>query len=159
MTVGTHDQGFERLVKEMDAIAGELEEEVVIQTGNTAYETKNVRQIKFVDRKGMEELNARARIVIAHAGAGSIIFALKQKKPLILVPRLKKFGEHVNDHQLELARELENEGRALCVSDIRELRERIMMAGTFQPRTHARAPMLDVIREYLRELDEARMEK
>ncbi|MHC1578885.1 MAG: glycosyltransferase, partial [Dehalococcoidia bacterium] len=99
---------FERLVREMDRIAGELDEEVVMQIGSTDYEPKNCQYFKFMAADEMEKLYARARVVVCHAGIGSILTVLKYSKPLILVPRMKRYGEHIDDHQLEIAREMES---------------------------------------------------
>ena len=65
----------------------------------------------------MEDLTSKARVVIAHAAAGASLLALKHKKKLILVPRLKKYKEHYNDHQLQIAKALQDSGRAIWVEE------------------------------------------
>jgi UDP-N-acetylglucosamine transferase subunit ALG13 len=149
VTVGTHNQSFERLVKKADEIAGKIGEKMIIQTGHTKYKPKNAESFDFASREKMEQLNKEARIVISHGGAGSIIFALQFRKPLIVVPRLKKFDEHVNDHQLELAKELEREGRIIGVYDIEELEKAIASAEKLPPREYEEPPMVKLIRDYL----------
>jgi beta-1,4-N-acetylglucosaminyltransferase len=103
-------RAFERLVQEMDRIAGELDEEIVMQLGSTDYEPKNCEYFKFMPRKDIEECYAGARVVVCHAGSGSILNALAHNKPLVLVPRLQRYGEVFDDHQLEIAREMQSRG-------------------------------------------------
>ncbi len=123
VTVGTHTQGFERLIKAMDELvgSGKIKENVVMQIGNTKYEPKNCEYFRFESFKKILELNRSARVIITHAGAGCIITALQFGKTLIIVPRYKKFGEHVNDHQCDLASALDKERKAINVSDISSL--------------------------------------
>lgn len=115
--------GFERLVKEMDEIAGRIYEDVIIQIGKTTYEPKNAEYFRFTSNEEIDRLYENARVVVCHAGVGSILTALEHGKSVIAVPRGKKYGEHVDDHQLEIARELEKEGRITVVHDIGELED------------------------------------
>lgn len=122
VTVGTHYLGFERLIKEMDDVASKIDEKVVAQIGSTKYKPKNMSYFTFVeDEKRIVDLYKKARVVISHAGAGSILRALSHQKPLIVVPRLKKFNEHIDDHQLELAEVLKKEGKAVVVYDVKDV--------------------------------------
>ncbi len=92
-----------------------------IQIGNATYEPKNCEYYRFVGADKFEELYKTADTIICHAGAGSIINALKNNKHLVIVPRMKKFKEHTDDHQLDLAEAMENGGKAVCVRDINDL--------------------------------------
>lgn len=113
--------GFDRLIKEMDEIAGRMDEEVIMQIGETTYEPKNARYFRFASKEEMDGLYDDARVVVCHAGVGSILTALERGKPIIAVPRRKKYGEHVDDHQLDIAGEMEKEGRITVVCDVGEL--------------------------------------
>lgn len=113
-------RAFERLIREMDRIAGKVDEKVVMQIGSTNYEAKNCDYFRFMSVNEIEELYAGARVVVCHAGIGSILTAVKYNKPLILVPRMKRYGEHIDDHQLEIAREMESLG-VTVVYDISNL--------------------------------------
>lgn len=152
VTVGTHNQSFERLVKKADEIAGRISERVVIQIGHTKYKPRNAEFFDLASREKMEQLNKEARVVISHGGAGSIIFALQFRKPLIVVPRLKKFNEHVNDHQLELAKQLEREGKLITVYYIEELEKAIASAEKLLPKEYEEPPMVKIISDYLIEV-------
>ena len=124
MTVGSHYQGFERLIKKMDEIAGRIDEEVIMQIGHTDYKPVNARYFDFLESfEEIERLNREVRVVVSHAGAGSILTALEQQSPVIVVPRLKKFGEHMDDHQLEIAEAMSENQRVKAVYDVNELEE------------------------------------
>jgi UDP-N-acetylglucosamine transferase subunit ALG13 len=152
VTVGTHTHPFNRLLRELDHLvkAGRLKESVIAQIGYSTYRPRHLRYFSFSHFRQIKKCYQNASIIISHAGAGCIIMALRYRKPLILVPRLKKFGEHVNDHQVQLAHELEREGAALAVYDIRHLLKAIKQAKHFKPSiTSSRASAINIIKRYL----------
>lgn len=106
VTVGTHEQPFDRLVSKIDELKrdGVIQEEVVIQTGFSTYEPKYCQWSKLIPYADMVKNVADARIVITHGGPASFIMPLQVGKVPVVVPRKKQFGEHVNDHQVEFAR-------------------------------------------------------
>ncbi len=114
-TVGTHDRGFERLVTAVDELAVEVDEAIVIQYGSAEYEPRHTGGFRWTDAAHLEQLARDARVIVSHAAAGSILMALRQNKPLVLVPRLAAFGEAIDDHQRQLARALAADGRATVV--------------------------------------------
>lgn len=114
-----HSQNFDRLIKKMDEIAGKINEEVIIQIGSSKYKPKNAKYFDFTENfENIIELNKKARIVVCHGGAGTIITALNEGKPVIAVPRMKKYKEHINDHQLELVDALSKNNKILAVHNI-----------------------------------------
>jgi beta-1,4-N-acetylglucosaminyltransferase len=117
VTVGTHHQNFERLIRAMDEVAAELTEPVIIQIGHSTYTPHHAEHFEFTSGSQMEQLTCAARIVVAHAAAGTVIIALRQGKPLIVVPRLQRYGEVVDDHQLQLAAALAATGQAINVTE------------------------------------------
>ncbi len=153
VTVGTHNQDFGRLVEKVDEIAPKIDDEIIVQRGHTKHIPQNTKHFDFASREEMEKMNSEADIVVTHAGAGSIIFALSSRKPTILVPRLKKFGEHIDDHQLELTKVLEDEGKVIAVYDIDGLESALRSAREFKSLRRERPIMIDTIREYLRGLE------
>lgn len=106
VTVGTHEQPFNRLIKKIDELKGEglIQEEVILQTGFSTYEPKHCKWQKLYAYQEMLELVSAARIVITHGGPSSFIMPLQVGKVPIVVPRKKEFGEHVNDHQVEFVK-------------------------------------------------------
>lgn len=123
VTVGTSSWDFTRLIKEMDQISEEIDEEVIMQIGSNKYEPKNSKFFKITSEKEIEELYENARIIVAHAGIGAIISARRHNKPIIIVPRRKDFKEHFDDHQIDTARELEKEGIVKVIWDLMELKK------------------------------------
>jgi len=132
-TVGTHPQSFDRLFRELNVLKAKgLEDEIVAQIGNTEFKPTKFEFKEFMDEDEYRKHFSNADIIITHGGAGTIIKALKENKALIIVPRLVKFNEHTNDHQLDLAIALEKEGKALAVDRIEELKDAIKEARNFK---------------------------
>lgn len=122
VTVGTHEQQFNRLIEYIDQWAKNSEEEVVIQTGFSTYVPQKARSSKFFSYKEMNEYIAEARLVITHGGPSSFIAPLQIGKIPIVVPRKKEFGEHVNDHQVEFCRIVAQRNRnIILLEDINKL--------------------------------------
>lgn len=108
VTVGTHEQPFNRLIKAVDDLVadGTITEEVIIQRGYSTYEPKHCKYYDLLPWDEMQKYNKEARIVITHGGPASFIDVLALGKTPIVVPRQAKYNEHVNDHQLEFAKQL-----------------------------------------------------
>lgn len=128
VTVGTHEQQFNRLIKEVDSLKeqGKIKEDVVIQTGYSTYEPKYCQHQKIFPYEEMQRYIAEASIVITHGGPSSFIAPLQIKKIPVVVPRQRKFDEHVNDHQVEFVKEVsERFGNIIPVYEIGTLEETI----------------------------------
>lgn len=131
VTVGTHPQGFDRLVQAMDELAEQLDELVVIQFGSSAYRLRYAQGFAFETSQRMHELTNEARLVVTHAAAGAIILCMHARKTFVVVPRLKQFCEIIDDHQIQLASALEAQGRTKVVMDptMKTLRAALDHAG------------------------------
>lgn len=103
VTVGTHEQPFNRLVQCVDELVRDkiINEEVVIQTGYCTYEPQYCKWSKLLSYNEMKKKVLDARIVITHGGPASFIMPLQEGKIPIVIPRQKKYGEHVNNHQVD----------------------------------------------------------
>ena len=126
VTVGTHEQQFDRLVSCVDALieAGRIKEEVVIQIGFSNYEPKFCRWSKLLPHKEVRELVQNARVVITHGGPASFMMPLLEGKIPVVVPRQSRFDEHVNDHQVHFCREVANRQKnIILVEDLSKLAE------------------------------------
>ena len=126
VTVGTHEQPFNRLLEKIDELKknGIIQEKVIMQTGFSTYEPKYCEWSKLLPYQDMVQNVADARIVITHGGPASFIMPLQVGKIPIVVPRQKKFEEHVNDHQVEFARNVaERMGNIIVIEDIEKLQE------------------------------------
>ena len=106
VTVGTHEQQFNRLIEKIDNLKkdGKIKEDVFIQTGFSTYEPKYCEWSKLISYQDMQKYNKEATIVITHGGPASFIAPLQLGKIPIVVPRQYEFDEHVNNHQLEFAK-------------------------------------------------------
>lgn len=128
VTVGTHEQPFNRLVECIDNLKkdGVIEEEVIIQTGYSTYEPKCCTWKKLFPFQEMTRLVNEARIVITHGGPSSFIMPLQVGKTPIVVPRKYEFNEHVNDHQVAFSKAVaERMGTIYVVEDMDKLGETI----------------------------------
>lgn len=141
-------RAFERLVVAMEGIAGEIDERVVMQIGSTPYVPGNCAYFRYRPREGMRSLYAEARVVVCHAGTGSILAALEHGKPLVLVPRLKRHGEVLDDHQLELARQMEAQG-ATVVYDTRNLESALSTVGRPPAQLSPGGKLVTRLKEYI----------
>lgn len=121
VTLGTMYLDFPRLVRKIDTIAAKTGEKTVIQTGLGKTLPHHCEHFDFKPREEAMALQGDARIIICHAGIGSVIDALEAGRPLLVVPRLKQFNEHNSDHQLDLARAVQNRGWGRMILDTEDL--------------------------------------
>ncbi len=128
VTVGNHFQSFDRLIKKVDEIAPLLSQEIVIQKGYSRYTPQNTTYFDFVPLKSAMEYIRTSDLVISHAGFGTIILCKEYGTPLLIFPRRKKHGEHMNDHQIDIANVLEErkDDRIYIVYEEGHLEEKIV---------------------------------
>lgn len=141
VTVGNATQPFDRLLRAVAAVTPVLPRPIVVQCGasGTSIAEWEIREVLPMER--FEKLVLHATVLIMHAGAGSIIHAVKTGKKPIVMPRRASLGEHVDDHQLEFAEVLASVGLVTLVSDENELKHALEMlplrtstgAGTRKP--------------------------
>lgn len=107
ITLGSQKFQFDRLLKAVDELVadGAITEPVFAQSGYSDYQPKHYEFKQFLDRDEFTKRMGEADLVITHGGTGAIIGAVKKGKKVIAVPRLAKYGEHVDDHQLQLLKE------------------------------------------------------
>jgi len=119
-TIGTQ-LPFPRLMAALDALAPHLSEPVIAQVGSDPGPYRHMDAHESLPAERFDTLFAQARVVVAHAGIGSILSARKHERPLILVPRRADLGEHRNDHQIATARELEHRAGLCILWDVADL--------------------------------------
>ncbi len=119
ITLGSQKFQFNRLLKAVDELVenGVIDEEIFAQTGYSDYEPKNYKFKQFLDRDEFAEITEKSDIVITHGGTGAIIGAVKKEKKVIAVPRLKIYGEHVDNHQLQIVEQFDKLGLILKCDD------------------------------------------
>lgn len=122
VTVGTHEQPFDRLLGYIDKMIkdNKITEKVIIQKGYTDYKILNCESYKLIGYDEMQNYISKARIVITHGGPASFIAPISIGKIPIVVPRKKEFNEHVNNHQIEFAKEVEKRMKNIIVVENEE---------------------------------------
>lgn len=130
VTVGTHQQPFHRLMKALEVLPAE---ELFVQYGNAEPPAGVARAVAFQSFPEMLEAFATADVVVTHAGVGSILCATNAGHVPVVVPRLKQYGEHVDDHQVHLIRELERDGRVSVVWEMDQLADAVAAAPPRRP--------------------------
>jgi UDP-N-acetylglucosamine transferase subunit ALG13 len=123
VTVGNY-LGFPRLIRAVDQlkVEGFIQEDVLLQIGGTTdFTSKVCTVVSFLPPAEFEQRINDASVVVSHAGAGSMLQALRAGKVPIVMPRRAKYREHVDDHQLEGAEALASEGRIILIHEVEEL--------------------------------------
>jgi len=123
VTLGTMFLDFDRLVLAADGIARETGEQVIVQVGLSKIRPPHCAWFDFLPREEVLEIQRHARVIVGHAGIGTALDALSVGRPFIVVPRLKRFNEHMNDHQIEIADAIERRGWGRKVLDMDALPE------------------------------------
>ena len=136
--LGTQNNSFVRL---LDAIQYNIDkkvirDKVVVQAGFTKFESKDMEIFNLIDKERLSELQDEADLIISHGGVGSIISSLKKGKKVIVVPRLKKYGEHVNNHQLQIARRFGEDGYVKYVINLKNLEKTLSKIDKFEPKKY-----------------------
>ncbi len=103
VTVGSRNYPFDRLFKKLDELYenGELSEPLFAQIGTSSYKPRNYEFCDFMSQEEFLKKVEEADIVVSHGASGSIMKALNAGKKVIAVTRLEKYGEHINDHQIQ----------------------------------------------------------
>jgi UDP-N-acetylglucosamine transferase subunit ALG13 len=153
VTVGT-DQPFDRMMKVVDAWAAEQSrDDVFAQIGEGGWEPRCIPFVRFLAPPDFKQRFDQARLIIAHAGMGTILSALYRGKPILVMPKLASLGEHRNEHQLATARRMMSLGYVNVAFNETELLERLDRLDTLIPREKihpvAAGPLIHGIREFI----------
>ena len=143
----------------MDEMAPLIPSEILIQRGYSRYLPKNTKHFEFVSINKAIEYIRRSQLVISHAGIGTIILCKEYGVPIILLPRRRRYGEHMNDHQLEIAKMLEERGdkSTYVIYEEGQLEEKITEVlrtqKTFSPtKSIGRANLIRTIKEFIEKI-------
>lgn len=156
VTVGTQ-LSFNRLIKAVDSwAAANPSIEVFAQIGPDAEAPQSMQYADFLTPTKVSSIMQRAELIVAHAGMGSILSALKYQRPILILPRQAGLGEHRNDHQLATARWLANRAGVTVAWDETELQSKLdarsaLAAGSQLPE-FASGPLVDRLAEYIGEI-------
>jgi UDP-N-acetylglucosamine transferase subunit ALG13 len=125
VTVGNHDQEFTRLIKRIEEIAPKIKEKIVVQRGYTKYEPRGC--VSFEWSPLLEDYIRKASLVVTHAGIGTTLEVIKKhKKPVIVVPRDPRIGEHINMHQMEYAEDLNKKRGVKVITNMNDLTSELL---------------------------------
>ena len=138
VTLGTQDKSFVRLLKEVDRQIelGNIKDKVVVQAGFTKYSSPNMEIFDLIDRDKFNDLMSECSLLITHGGVGSILTGLKNKKKVIAVPRLSKYDEHVNDHQIQIIERSSEMGHILSLFEDENLEDKLKEVKNFVPKEY-----------------------
>lgn len=123
VTVGSQKFQFNRLLRKIDELIaqGIIKEKVYAQIGVSDYNPQYFSYVDFMTQEEFSKNINNSDIIITHAGTGVIINALKKGKKVIAIPRLAKYGEHVDDHQIQLIKEFDEMNLLEPVYDLEKL--------------------------------------
>ena len=155
--LGTQDKEFPRLLEAVDKCIeeGTIKDKVVVQAGQTKYESENMEILDLVSAPEFDKLIDKADLIITHGGAGSILSAIKKGKKIIAAARLKKYKEHHNDHQKQIIKEFADQGYILELRDFNKLDKMIEKSKNFKPKKFESNTnnMIKLLEEYIENSD------
>lgn len=125
VTIGTQ-LPFDRLIKIIDDIAPRLNEEIIAQVYKCGFKPKNIKTVDFIAPDEFNNIFDKARLIISHAGMGTILSALQKDKPIIIFPRIAALGEHRNEHQLATAKKFKDLGSVNVAMNEEELKAMLL---------------------------------
>lgn len=154
--LGTQNNSFERLLKKMDELIEKkvIDEKVIVQSGYTNYESKNMRIFDLIPQEELERYQEQADLIITHGGVGSIVSSIKKGKKVIAIPRLHRYHEHVNDHQKQIVEAFDKKGYIIGIQRIDELKKAIIRAQEFEPKKYndnekSNSKILKIIEDFI----------
>lgn len=145
--LGTQNNDFHRLLDEVEKNIenGNINEEVIVQAGYTKFISDKMKIFSMTSKENLKDLIKKADLIITHAGVGSIEMSLEQNKKVIAVPRLKKFKEHVNDHQKDIEGEFNKRGWLIGINDVSELSVALKKVKRFIPKKYEKPKSDEII--------------
>ena len=136
ITLGTQDKQFTRLlnVVQEQIDKGNIKDKVIVQAGHTKYNSKDMEIVDLIDREKFSDLIKDCDLLITHGGVGSIITGLQNNKKVIVAPRLSKYDEHMNDHQIQITENFSKVGYILPLYENDDLEKVLENVKTFKSR-------------------------
>lgn len=151
--LGTQNNSFHRLLEEIQKNIddGNIKEKVVVQAGYTKFESKDMTIYNQLPKEQLQELIKEADLIITHGGVGSIISSITNGKRVIAVPRLQKYKEHVNDHQLDIINSFNESGYIIGIHGVEELKEALKKVPDFEPKKYVQntGNIIKIIKDFI----------
>lgn len=156
-TVGSQKFQFNRIFQMLDELieSGAIQDEVFAQIGNSDYQPKNYLYASFLNKDEFDRRIHTCDVLITHGGVATVIAGLKNQKPVIVVPRLSKYKEHVDDHQVQIAESFEEQNYVVmyregnCLDDLLRYAE----SHNFSTYCSQRDVVVNTIKDYLVSID------
>ncbi|MFV0380801.1 MAG: PssE/Cps14G family polysaccharide biosynthesis glycosyltransferase [Breznakia sp.] len=138
VTLGTQDKSFHRLLMKLDELIEKdvIQSDIIVQAGNTKYKSKNMKILNFINMSEFNHYVADCEYLITHAGVGSIMNGLDHQKKVIAVARRVQYGEHENDHQVEITNKFAELQYIIGCCEVCELEENLKKLHTFQTKPY-----------------------
>ncbi len=153
VTLGTQDKSFHRLLEAIDKQIkkGNIKEEVIVQAGYTKYESNNMKIFDFIGYEEFSQFISKCDILITHGGVGSITTGLKNNKKVIVAPRLAKYKEHGNDHQMQIINSFEKKNYIIALYDFDKLGDYLKNIKNFKPAKYESNTknMIKLVKKYI----------
>lgn len=136
--LGTQNNSFHRLLEEIENNMKDkiINEEVIAQVGYTKFESHRMKIIDFVSKEQLEQFQNEANLIITHGGVGSIVTSIRKGKKVIAVARKHEYGEHVNNHQIEIVKNFNEQGYIIGVEKVEDLKQAIEKSKEFKPKEY-----------------------
>ena len=151
VTLGTQAYPFDRLLSGLEGV----EEELIVQAGPSTRRPAGALWFDYLDYTPLLEYVRQARIVVAHAGIGTVMTVVAEGKRPVVVPRLRRYGEAVDDHQVPIARRLADAGLVRLVEDPETLAAALVEAPLAPASFSGQGGIAADLRAYLLEVAEA----
>jgi len=151
--LGTQNNSFHRLLDALEECIENqiIQDQVIVQCGYTRFTSKYMELIDFIPVDEFDTLINEADLIITHGGVGSIINSIKARKKVIAVPRLNKYNEHVNNHQVQIIKTFDEKGFIKGVFDISQLANTLLTIDNFTPAPYVsnNEKILGIISNYI----------
>ncbi len=131
VTLGTQDKPFKRLLDYIEN--SKIDDEFIVQAGFTEYTSNKFKIYKYLDKDEFDDYLKKADLIISHGGVGTIVNCLIDEKKVLAVPRLSRYGEHQNDHQLQIVNVYKQKGYLTIMNDDDNFDEKVKEALAFKP--------------------------
>jgi UDP-N-acetylglucosamine transferase subunit ALG13 len=138
ITLGTQDKPFNRLLEavQREIDKGNIKDKVVVQAGYTKFKSKDMEVFDLIPMDEFDKLMNKCDLLITHGGVGSIVGGLNKDKVVIAAARLEKYGEHLNDHQLQIIDNFSKAGYILGLDNFDDLGDLLEQAKSFKPKKY-----------------------
>lgn len=153
VTLGTQDKSFKRLLEDIDNVVNKhkIKDKIIVQAGYTKYDSKNMQIFDLLDKDEFDNYIKECDLLITHGGVGSILTGLKNNKKVIACPRLAKYNEHMNDHQLQIINKFTKSGYILSYNEGDDLYKIINESKKFKPKKYLSNTdnMISIIEDFI----------